>query len=480
MNAYYSAPLVLVDLETTGANPERDRITEIGIVQIDEAGVRTWSSLVNPQRAIPAFIQQLTGIDDAMVADAPAFAALVDEVLPLLQGRVFVAHNARFDYGFLRAEFKRLGLAFRASVLCTVKLSRALYPDQYKHSLDALIARHGLQLSGGRHRALTDAELLQQFLDVALREHGHTHVHAAIDELTRQPPLPAAIDPARIDELPEGPGVVAYYDAAGAALYVDRHNNLYKGVLAQLSGARKGQGYGEALRQDVARVDAQECPGELGALLLEARWLQQLRPRLNPQTRAEHAPCFLRLIERDGSLVSQVSPAEDVDLSAGGALLFGPFRAKREVTRLLNKLAEGYGLCRQVLGLDARPKAGAGACNAVSQGKCRGACCGREPLATHNARLLMALAKHRFAAWPYSGPIGIAEGPEWAPQLHVLDRWMYLGTVHDDSELPSLLAESAPEFNLDVYKLLVAEVKRGRKVMVLGRGLAGLADEDGV
>ena len=120
-------PLAFVDLETTGATATADRVTEIGIVEVDEDGsVREWQQLVNPGTRIPPFIEQLTGISNAMVADAPPFAAVADETLRRLEGRLFIAHNARFDYGFLKNEFKRLGITFRAPVLCTVKLSRTL------------------------------------------------------------------------------------------------------------------------------------------------------------------------------------------------------------------------------------------------------------------------------------------------------------------------------------------------------------------
>ncbi|HNI09135.1 MAG TPA: exonuclease domain-containing protein, partial [Thiobacillaceae bacterium] len=105
--------LAFIDLETTGANPVRDRVTEIGIVLVDGDRVETWSTLVNPERAIPAFIQQLTGIDDRMVAGAPTFAQVADELAERLHGYLFVAHNARFDYGFVRHEFQRLGRRFR-------------------------------------------------------------------------------------------------------------------------------------------------------------------------------------------------------------------------------------------------------------------------------------------------------------------------------------------------------------------------------
>ena len=108
-------PLAFVDLETTGATATHDRITEIGIVEVDADGtVREWQQLVNPGMRIPPFIEQLTGISNDMVADAPPFETVAAETMKRLEGRLFIAHNARFDYGFLKNEFKRLGITFRA------------------------------------------------------------------------------------------------------------------------------------------------------------------------------------------------------------------------------------------------------------------------------------------------------------------------------------------------------------------------------
>jgi DNA polymerase-3 subunit epsilon len=174
--------LAFVDLETTGATAASDRITEIGIVQVDEDGVREWSSLVRPQRRIPAFIQRLTGITDDMVEDAPRFADLADEVAAKLHGYLFVAHNARFDHGFLKSEFGRMETAFDPPVLCTVRLSRRLYPQHARHGLDALIARHGLDVTS-RHRALGDARLLWQFWQRIHTEFSAEHVASTIADL---------------------------------------------------------------------------------------------------------------------------------------------------------------------------------------------------------------------------------------------------------------------------------------------------------
>src|SRR6266403_607627 len=142
-------PVVFVDLETTCMTASDDRVTEVGIVRVEGGHATEWSSLVNPDCSIPAAVQALTGISNAMVAAAPRFADIASEVATRIAGCIFVAHNARFDYGFLKHEFGRLRRQFTAKVLCTVKLSRRLYPEAGRHNLDTIIARSATLVSFG-------------------------------------------------------------------------------------------------------------------------------------------------------------------------------------------------------------------------------------------------------------------------------------------------------------------------------------------
>jgi len=148
-----NGPLAIVDVETTGSDPARDRVTEIALLEVNGMALTgQWSTLINPGGTIPGAIQALTGISQEMVERAPRFEQIAAELYQRLAGRVFVAHNARFDYGFLRREFDRAGLKYLAKTLCTVRLSRRLYPGGERHDLDSLIERHGLQCEA-RHRA---------------------------------------------------------------------------------------------------------------------------------------------------------------------------------------------------------------------------------------------------------------------------------------------------------------------------------------
>ena len=159
----FPAAMAIIDTETTGMRPPYSRVIDIGIIRV-EGGVEVerYQTLVNPQSSVPAFISDMTSITDADLVDAPTFDEVAIQVEELLKEAVFVAHNVGFDYAFIQSEFRRLDMHFRAPTLCSAALSRALYPHQRRHNLDALIQRHDLVIDG-RHRALPDADAVWQF-----------------------------------------------------------------------------------------------------------------------------------------------------------------------------------------------------------------------------------------------------------------------------------------------------------------------------
>ncbi|VXB68239.1 DNA polymerase III, epsilon subunit [Burkholderia sp. 8Y] len=284
-----SEPLVFVDLETTGGTFGVDRITEIGIVEAGPHGVSQWTSLVNPERPIPAFVQQLTGIDDAMVRHAPTFAELAAGLLDRMHGRLFVAHNAHFDHSFLKGEFKRIGMRFVPDVLCTVQLSRAVYPAETRHGLDALVERHAL-VPTARHRALADADLLWQFWQHLHRAHAPELLSAHVERVTRRFRLAAQIDEDTIERIPAGCGVYVFFGDDDAPIHVGRSVRLRQRVRSHLTGPRRSA-KDLRLAALVRRVEWRATGGEIGAMLAEAQMIATLRPSLNraPKSRAGDA-----------------------------------------------------------------------------------------------------------------------------------------------------------------------------------------------
>ncbi len=443
--------LAFVDLETTGGTATVDRITEVGIVLVDEYGVREWSSLVNPQTRIPEFIERLTGISNAMVEEAPVFAELAETINGLLEGRMFIAHNARFDYSFLKNEFKRLGISFRPTVLCTVKLSRKLYPAHYRHNLDSLIQRHGLRVAD-RHRALGDAQLIHQFWQVIQSEIDAEVIDQAVNALTARPSLPPHLDEALIDDLPEGPGVYLFYGENELPLYIGKSTHIRKRVLSHFA-ADHSNGKEMSLSQQVRRIDWFETEGELGALLLEAKLIKERLPTHNHRLRRSNELCAWQLEQKDGHLKPLLRWEGDLNFGSQENL-YGLFHSKRDAMEALRSISQEYELCPAVLGLEkTRPGQ---ACFSVQLKKCKGACKGSEPPEAHAARLVMALSKMKLKAWPYPGPVGILEGKD----LHVVDRWCHLGTAKDESEVAELLEAGRPAFDRDTYKILTKSISR--------------------
>jgi DNA polymerase-3 subunit epsilon len=179
------APVAFVDIETTGGSPAYSRVIEIGVVAAQGGALEyEWSTLVNPGMPIPYGIQHFTGITDEMVEGAPIFEDIAADLARRFEGRLFVAHNARFDYGFLREEFRRAGIQFESRVVCTVRLSRRVNPRMPRHNLDMLIAYLGLDISQ-RHRALPDAQALWQFWCDLRARPVREDIDKALERITR-------------------------------------------------------------------------------------------------------------------------------------------------------------------------------------------------------------------------------------------------------------------------------------------------------
>lgn len=459
MLKHVNQPLAFVDLETTGATATKDRITEIGIVLVDANGVREWNQLINPQTRIPLFIEQMTGISNQMVAEMPSFAQVAGEVAELLEGRLFIAHNARFDYCFLKNEFSRVGLIFRPQVLCTVKLSRALYPQFHRHNLDSLIERHGLQAKD-RHRALADAQLIHQFWTQACEQFSEIVVDQAAQRLVGRSSLPSNIDPNLIHDLPETPGVYLFYGENDLPLYIGKSVNIRNRVLAHF-GADHKSNKEMSLAQQLRRIDWIETAGELGALLLEARLIKEMTPVHNQRLRRKNALCAWQLQQQGEQLKPVLSWAGELDFGAQDNL-YGLYHNLRDAQKALRGVAEQHGLCLSVLGLE---KTAAGKpCFGYQIKKCRGACVGLEAPLAHAARLLIAMQKLKLAVWPYPGAIGVREGEE----LHVIDRWCYLGTAKSEAEIEELLRSGRPAFDRDTYMLLSKSLKKAEVVVLPG------------
>jgi DNA polymerase-3 subunit epsilon len=450
---------VLLDLETTGATPLKDRITEIALIKYEgDKEVLRWQTLVNPEVPISSFIQQLTGINNDMVANAPTFKQVAGELLDYLKDAVLCAHNVRFDHGFLKNEFKRIGVDLRQKVLCTVKLSRKLYPQHRSHGLDAIIARHEL-VCESRHRAMGDVEMMVGFLKSACEELGSVAVRNAAQELLKgSKSLPSHIDAHLIDNLPETPGVYLFYGDTNLPLYIGKSINIRERVLSHFSSDHASTKE-MRISQEIKHIEWIETAGEFSALLLESRLVKERQPIYNRQLRRERQLCSWRIAEdlTQTPMVSLVQ-VDEID-PANMGLLFGTFRSKRQATEVLRNIAEQHQLCQKILGLES----GKGACFAHQLKRCKGVCAGKEAAELHFLRLRQALTSHQVKTWPFKGKIGIHETHRFNDKsaLHLFEHWVYLGSIEDDSGLEDIAdARSDLVFDLDTYKLLLKELNK--------------------
>ena len=187
----------IVDVETTGGSPLFHRVIEIGILRIEHGEVAAkFKSLINPRQHIPEFISEFTGITERMIQKSPSFEEISEEIFPLFEDSIFVAHNSSFDYKFLTAEFERSGFKFTMDTLCTVRLSRVLYPQFKKHNLSAVIDRFDFKCKN-RHRAFDDAKVLWDFLRLAEKEFPAEYLEAAFNRTIRK------LSPAKQKKLPK-------------------------------------------------------------------------------------------------------------------------------------------------------------------------------------------------------------------------------------------------------------------------------------
>lgn len=418
------APLtVFVDLETTGLSPREEGITEIGAIVLEEGSApREWSTLIKPARPIPPEIARMTGITNEMVREAPTFAEVAPRVLGMFEGALLVAHNARFDYAFLKQSFARLGQDFCAPTLCTARLARELDPGLESAALDALAERYGLAVHQ-RHRALGDARLA---LELARRLAGANDAEtlaAAVKRVMRRPSLPKHLPVDSLARIPDAPGVYLFYGLNEHPLYIGKAKSLRERVGAHFS-ADWGSDRGVRLSEELRRIEWIETAGELSALLLEAELVRKRMPAHNVRLRRRADAVALTLDDdaRSWNLVAaEALPAND------GQTIYGPFASRRGARAALAMIADEAQLCLKALGLEKRKRGepAASPCFAWQVERCLGACRGEESADAHWQRFKTAIGALAMPPWRHDGPVELIErDPRSGREARFsVDRW---------------------------------------------------------
>jgi DNA polymerase-3 subunit epsilon len=293
----------IVDIETTGSHAGAHAITEVAVLVTDgEQELERWSTLVNPGVPIPLAISRLTGIDDAMVAEAPPFEEVAEAFLAQVEGCVFVAHNVGFDYAFLRAALEAAGMSWSAPRLCTVRLARRLIPGQPSYSLGRLCAALDIP-NAARHRAMGDAEAtLHLFRRMWAAPGGAADIQGAVSTVKREAWLPHHVDAEAYEGLPVGPGVYRFLDRKGAPLYIGMSHNVRQRVRSHFT-AGPDSAKRQNLLRDIHRIEADST----GSVLLARLWEDVLIRRHWPvHNRAQKQPIqrtwIIRYDDRAGYL----------------------------------------------------------------------------------------------------------------------------------------------------------------------------------
>ena len=452
--------LAIIDVETTGISAIYDRIIEVGVLKVQDGKiVRTYSSLVDPERPLPYHIERLTGITNRDLKTAPTFAQIKDELFGLLDGAIFVAHNARFDYGFIRTEFERHRLDFSARCLCTARLSRLLFPEQGRHNLDSIMERFGLTCMQ-RHRAFDDASVLWDFLNIVKIRFEAETLNKALRTILKTPSFPAQLDESKVRTLPKSPGVYVFWGEEGTALYVGKSINIKNRVFSHFTNDASSTRHMAMCRQ-VVDIKPHETAGELGALLLESHLIKKLAPLYNRRSiNRKRLIAVTKTMTEGGYHSVQLELLDGVSLQDVQSLI-GVFRSKKQAKDRLWEIAKQHALCPSVLGLEK----GRGECLYRQIRVCRGACVGLEPPESYNLRFDLAFSGRGITPWPFPGPVLVEERNAHLDggEAFLLNKWCLVGSFRYDAVGSRDFFRSDHIFDYDAYKILVNFLRDHKK-----------------
>ncbi|MBL7928158.1 MAG: GIY-YIG nuclease family protein [Bacteroidia bacterium] len=378
----------IIDVETTGGSFRQAKITEIAILLHDGNKITDrFETLINPGMAIPWFITRLTGIDDSMVKNAPKFHEVAKMIVELTENRILVAHNSKFDYGFLQHEYHALGYKFLRNTFCTCTVSRKLFPGLHSYGLENL-SRHFNIENKSRHRAAGDAEATSVLLEKIIEVSGLESVNSYLIPWNRNNKLPASITPDELHSLPHTAGVYFFKDESGKIIYAGKAVNLNRRVLSHFSNTRTGKVSKTAAH---AHSFSYEVTGsELIALLRETEVIKSEMPILNRAQKNTNAPIGIFKSLHNGYL-----HLETGSVFAGN--MEEPvlqFSKSAQALRTLEKMAQEFELCASLCHLEEEKSSG---CFGYQIKQCRGACAGKENAGVYNKRVERALNAFAFS-----------------------------------------------------------------------------------
>jgi DNA polymerase III subunit epsilon len=383
----------IVDIETTGGQASSDKITEIAIVLHDgEKIVDSYETLIQPERSIPYYITQVTGINDEMVSNAPKFYEVAKQIVKMTEGAIFVAHNVRFDYGFIQEEFRRLGFTYVRQQLCTVKLSRKAFPGLRSYALGNLIKHFNIQVND-RHRAMADVlATVNVFERVLAKPENKEEAKLLINKGIKENHLPNDIPMEMLHKLPETCGVYYLHDKQGEVIYVGKSINIQKRIFEHFADKTIK---GDKLQNIVYDISFEETGSELVALLLEDYEIKRLKPSINKAQRKTYFPYGVYSFKDEKGYV-RFHAVKNVATIRKKHHFLQEFEKLSDAKSYLKGIAKRYELCEKLM----EPAYTEGSINFSEKGcfyyqigQCHGACVGVEENETYNERAELAIER---------------------------------------------------------------------------------------
>ena len=377
----------IIHIESTGANPLTDRITQITLINYDGQRITdtfsTYLAVASPD---------YSGIhEEAMAAPLPAspspqFHHIARPVVELTRGNILVAHDVNRVYAFLRHEYRRLGYQFSSRRICTLRISRRCLPRLPSHSLEQISLHFALRpveetdISAGASLTLA---LFRKFL--ALEKQGK--LPASIAQEIQEASLPPALSLTDIHKLPEKTGVYFFYGANEVLLYVGKSTNIRKRVQSHFTGMMNAP-LERAWKEQVIRVDYEITGSELIALLLESHRIKEKQPLYNRDQRTiNYRFGLFHYTNGEGYLCFKTEPLADTSTEP-----LRVFRSKQEGENFLDRLCKQLHLCQKLCHLDHS----SGACFGYHLQTCKGACCGKESSRNYNRRARKMFARYKY------------------------------------------------------------------------------------
>lgn len=372
----------IVDIETTGGYAAANGITEIAIHLFDgEKVTEKFETLINPGQPIPYYIQSMTGITDKMVADAPRFEEVAEKIYTILHDRIFIAHNVNFDYSFVKSHLKESGFDLNTKKLCTVRLSRKIFPGLSSYSLGNLSRSLGITIYD-RHRAGGDSEATVQLFQLLLQNDKDKHILKSLQRNSKEWILPPNVPKEHFDQLPYTPGVYYFHDKKGKIVYVGKATNIRYRVNSHFSNnseSRQKQNF----MQHVHAISYQSCGTELMACILESAEIKKRWPVFNSSQKRWEDVYGIFLYE-DQNGYHRLA----IDKNRKRLNPLYTFHYLVDGHAIIRKLIKDYQLCPKLCFLQKDD----GNCDGIVEGHCKGACQQKESPAKYNKRVQKAAA----------------------------------------------------------------------------------------